>query len=203
MKRIAIWIILLIPLNSLAFKIDSTLISAFFAPAYITVSLGFNYKPNDKFQLFLSPVSGKMTFVLNDDLANKGSFGVKKAIVDTLGNIITPGKHFLGIVGVNIVTSYNAEVMKNIKLNSALSLHNNYLDFNLKNRWNIDVDFDTRMVFSINTVFATVLYLHLKYDHNTMFPNYENIDGIETEVSQSPKLQVNESFGLGVTYQIK
>jgi hypothetical protein len=189
--------------NGYKYPNDSTLISAFFAPAYITVSLGFNYKPNDKFQLFLSPVSGKMTFVLNDDLANKGSFGVKKAIVDTLGNIITPGKHFLGIVGVNIVTSYNAEVMKNIKLNSALSLHNNYLDFNLKNRWNIDVDFDTRMVFSINTVFATVLYLHLKYDHNTMFPNYENIDGIETEVSQSPKLQVNESFGLGVTYQIK
>ena len=189
--------------NGYKYPDDSTLISAFFAPAYVTISLGFNYKPNDEFQIFLSPISGKMTFVLNDELANKGSFGVKKAIVDTLGNIITPGKHFIGKVGVNLVTSYNAEIMKNIKLNSALSLHNNYFDFNSNDRWIIDVDFDSRMVFSINNIFATVLYLHLKYDHSTMFPNYENINGVETEVSQSPRLQINESFGLGVTYQIK
>jgi len=189
--------------NGYKYPDDSTLISGFFAPAYITISLGFNYKPNDKFQIFLSPVSGKMTFVLVDKLANKGAFGVKKATVDTAGNILTPGKHFLGEVGVNLVTSYNADLMKNIKLNSALSLHNNYLDFNSNNRWNVDVDLDTRVVFSINNVFATIMYVHLKYDHNTTFPNYETIDGVETEVSQSPRLQVNESFGLGVTYQIK
>ncbi len=182
---------------------DSTLISAFFAPAYITVSFGFNYRPSNKFQIFLSPLSGKMTFVINNDLANKGAFGVKKAVVDTAGNIITPGRHFLGEIGVNIVTSYNAEIMENIVLSSALTLHNNYLDFDVRNRWNIDVDFDTKMVFSINNIFATVLYLHLKYDHNTTFPNYETVDGVEVEVSRSPRLQINESFGLGVTYQIK
>ncbi len=182
---------------------DSTLISAFFAPAYITISLGFNYRPNEKFQIFLSPVSGKMTFVMNQELANKGSFGVQKATIDTAGNIITPGKHFLGEMGINIVTSYRADIMKNIKLNTALSFHNNYLDFNSGNRWNIDVDFDTRVVFSINNVFATILYLHLKYDHNTTFPNYETVDGEEVLVSHSPRLQINESFGLGITYQIK
>jgi len=182
---------------------DTTLISGFFAPAYITVSFGLNYKPNDKFQMFLSPISGKMTFVINDELANKGSYGVKKAIVDSLGNIIQPGEHFLGEVGLSVVSSYNAEVMKNIKLNTALTLHNNYLDLNKDNRWNVDVDFDTRIVFSINHIFATILYLHLKYDHNTMFPNYKDIAGVEVEISQSPRLQINESFGLGVTYQIK
>lgn len=188
--------------NGYKYPDDSTLISTFFAPAYLIISVGFNYSPNDKFQLFWSPVSGKVTFVMNDALANRGSYGVKKAVVDSLGNIIAPGKHFLGEVGFNLVTSYKAELMKNIKLNTALTFHNNYLDFDIANRWNIDVDFDTRVVFSINHTFATILYVHLKYDHNAKFPNYETVGGEEVQVSESPKLQINESFGLGVTYQI-
>ena len=188
--------------NGYKYPDDSTLISTFFAPAYLTISLGFNYKGNSKFQIFLSPVSGKMTFVLNDFLANKGSYGVKGAVYDSSGNIITPGKHLLAEVGISIVTSYKATIMENINLNTGLTLHNNYLDFDTKNRWNIDVDFDSRLVFKINDLFATVLYVHLKYDHNAKFPNYETINGVEVVVSESPKLQINESIGLGITYQI-
>ncbi len=189
--------------NGYKYPDDSTLISTFFAPAYLTISLGFRYKPSNEFQLFMSPISGKMTFVCNDDLANRGLYGVKAAKIDTLGNIVVPGEHFLGEVGLNIFTSYKADLMKNIKLNSALTLHNNYLDFDIQNRWNIDVDFDTRIIFSINKIFATVLYMHLKYDHNAKFPNYDIVGGEEVMVSESPKLQINESFGLGVKYHIK
>ncbi len=181
---------------------DSTLISSFFAPAYLTISFGFKFTPNDEFHLFMSPVSGKMTFVVNDDIANRGLYGVKKAVLDSVGNVIIPGEHFLGEVGINLFTIYKAEIMKNINLNSALTLHNNYLDFDIRNRWNIDVDFDTRIVFSINNIFATILYMHIKYDHNAKFPNYSIIDGEKVQVSESPKIQINESFGLGVTYQI-
>lgn len=182
---------------------DSTLISTFFAPAYLTISLGFNYKPNKEFQLFLSPLSGKMTFVKNEKLANIGAYGVKKAVVDTAGNVIVPGKQFLGEVGLNLLTTYKTEIMDNIKLNTALTLHNNYLDLDVSNRWNIDVDFDTRVIFSVNKLFSTILYMQLKYDHNALLPNYETIDGKKVEVSSSPKLQFKESFGLSVTYQIK
>ncbi len=188
--------------NGYKYPDDSTLISTFFAPAYLNIALGFNYKEGDKFQLFLSPVSGKITFVLDDYLADKGAYGVKAAVVDTAGNIITPGKHFLGEVGVSLFTSYKAELMKNINLSTALTLHNNYMDFDPHNRWNIDMDFDTRVVFKINEIFATVVFLHLKYDHNARFPNYETIDGEEVVVSESPKLQMNESIGLGLRYQI-
>ena len=181
---------------------DSTLISSFFAPAYLTVSLGFNYKPNEDFQLFMSPLSGKMTFVKNTELANKGAFGVKKAEVDSAGNIIVPGKQFLGEVGINLLTTYKADLMENIKLNTAITLHNNYLDLDINNRWNIDVDVDTRVIFSVNKLFSTILYMHVKYDHNSLSPNYEIVDGDKVEVSSSPKLQIKESFGLGVSYQI-
>ncbi len=189
--------------NGYKYPDDSTLISTFFAPAYLTISFGFNYKPNDEFQLFMSPISGKMTFVVSDELANKGLYGVKKAVLDSSGNVLVPGNHFLGEVGLNLFTTYKAEIMKNVKLNTALTLHNNYMDFDINNRWNIDVDLDTRVIFSINKIFATVLYMHLKYDHNAKFPNYEIIEGVKSKVSESPKLQINESFGLGVKYQIK
>ncbi len=181
---------------------DSTLISSFFAPAYLTISFGFNYKPDKTFQLFLSPLSGKMTFVKNQRLANIGAYGVKKAVLDTAGNVIVPGKHFLGEVGLNLLTTYKTKIMDNIKLNTALTLHNNYLDLDVSNRWNIDVDFDTRVIFSVNKLFSTILYMQLKYDHNALLPNYEMVDGEEVEVSSSPKLQFKESFGLSVTYQI-
>jgi len=52
-------------------------ISRFFAPAYMNLALGFDFKPNADFSLILSPVSTKFTLVLDDFLASTGSFGVE------------------------------------------------------------------------------------------------------------------------------
>ncbi len=186
-----------------AYPDDSTLISTFMAPAYLTVSLGMNYKPIKDFQLFLSPISGKMTFVLNDELANKGAFGVRKAELDSLGNVIVPGKKLFSQLGLNLLTSYKAKLMKNIDVKTALNLYNNYLDTDHANRWNIDLDWDTRVVFTINKIFSTILYFHMKYDHNAKIPVYAIEDGEKVKVSESPKLQLKESFGLSVTYRIE
>ncbi len=51
-------------------------ISAPFAPAYILGSLGMNYKPFKGFDIFISPATGKMTIVADDDLSAAGAFGV-------------------------------------------------------------------------------------------------------------------------------
>ncbi len=64
------------------------------------------------------------------------------------------------------------------------------------------MDWDTRIVFTINKVFSSVFYLHLKYDHNTNIPTYEIVDGDKVIVSDSPKLQLKESFGLSLKYKI-
>lgn len=44
-------------------------ISALFAPAYLNFALGADYKPSDRFSLFLSPLGSKFTFVADDVLA--------------------------------------------------------------------------------------------------------------------------------------
>ena len=181
---------------------DSIIISAFMAPGYLNISAGFNFKPNSSFQLFMSPLSGKLTFVLDQGLANKGALGVKAAVLDTSGAIIHKGENLLSELGISILTSYKHKIMKNIDLRTVLILYNNYTDPNANNRWNIDVDWDTRIVFTINKVFSSVLFVHLKSDHNTTFPEYEMIEGKQVIVSQSPKLQLKESFGLSFTYKI-
>lgn len=188
--------------NGYKYPNDSSLISAFMAPGYFNISTGFNYKPNNKFQIYLSPVAGKLTFVLNQELANKGAYGVKKAINDSVGNVLVDGENMLSEMGLKILTSYKHKIMKNIDLRTTLNLYNNYTDPVKSNRWNIDLDWDTRIIFTINKVFSSVFYLHLKYDHNTNIPTYETIEGEKIMVSNSPKLQLKESFGLSFSYKI-
>ncbi len=188
--------------NGYKYPDDSTLISTFMAPAYLTTSFGFNFKPVKEFQIFLSPVAGKLTIVMNQKLADKGAYGVTRAVVDSLGNIIAHGKNYQGKLGMNIVTSYKGKISKNIDLNTALNLYNNYIDPDPGNRWNIDVDWDNRLIFKFNNYFATILYFHVKYDDDAVIPQYEIIDGNKVKVSEGPKVQLKESLGLSFTYKI-
>jgi hypothetical protein len=182
---------------------DSTLISSFLAPGYLTLSIGINYNPSKEFQLFVSPVSGKFIFVENQELANKGSFGVTKAVTDSAGNILIPGKNAKGELGLNLVTSWKHSIMKNINLNTTLNLHNNYIDPKKYNRWNIDIDWDNRFIFTINKLFSTVLYFHLKYDDESKTTKYGiNDEGEKIIISSKPMVQIKESLGLSITLKI-
>lgn len=67
-------------------------ISDFLAPAYLSLALGLDYKPSDWLSVFLSPATGRATFVNNQMLANDGQFGVTAAVRDANGAIIEPGK---------------------------------------------------------------------------------------------------------------
>ena len=65
--------------NGYKYPNDSTVISTFFAPAYLTLSAGYTYNTkNEHFQVFMAPLAGKITFVLNQELADQGAFGVMK-----------------------------------------------------------------------------------------------------------------------------
>ncbi len=188
--------------NGYKYPNDSTLISTFFAPGVVNASIGYRYKKSEVFELFLSPASGKFTFVLNQELADKGAFGVRPAILDTNGLVIVPGKNLFGEFGFNVLANFAKEVSKNIELSSTLNLYNNYLDDNLSNRWNIDVDWETTINFTINKRVQTVLFMQLKYDHNVKLPVYDMVDGEKVQVGEGPRLQFKESLGIGITYNL-
>ena len=52
------------------------LLSNFFAPAYVLLSLGLNYKPADGLSIFVSPITSRWTIVSDDSLSAKGAYGV-------------------------------------------------------------------------------------------------------------------------------
>ena len=66
---------------------DSTVISRFFAPAYLTVAPGILYKPVEYFSILMTPVTMRGIFVMDQDLADLGAFGVDKADTLTDGSI--------------------------------------------------------------------------------------------------------------------
>lgn len=186
--------------NGYKYPNDSTVISTFFAPAYITLSAGYTYKTkNERFQVFLSPLAGKVTFVMNQDLADQGAFGVKKGYYNNEG-IWVPGENIMAALGVNAIINYKQPIGKNITYVTVFNTFYNYTEKREDNQVRIDVNWENTVNFIISKHLTTTLFLHLKYDHNTTFPVYETIEGVETIVDNKPKLQIKESAGIAFVH---
>ena len=179
---------------------DSTVISSFFAPAYLTLSAGYSYKTrNDRFQVLFSPVAGKVTFVMNQELADQGAFGVKKGYYGQDGHWI-PGENIAPAIGVNIIINYKQPIGKSIHYATVLNTFYNYMERRDDGRLRLDVNWENTVNFVITKYLSTIVFVHLKYDHNTTFPVYEEIEGVQTVVDNVPKLQLKESVGIAFVH---
>ena len=187
--------------NGYKYPNDSTVISSFFAPAYLTVSAGYSYKTKDeRFQIYMSPLAGKVTFVMNQDLADAGSFGVKKGYYDQEGTWI-PGEHIAPAIGVNVIINYKQPIGQNVTYTTMLNTFYNYIERRDDDRTPIDINWENTIDFNITKYIRTILFVHLKYDHNTTFPVYEDIEGVQTVVDNVPKLQFKESLGIAFVHK--
>ena len=187
--------------NGYKYPNDSTVISTFFAPAYLTLSIGCSYKTKDeRFQIYMSPVAGKVTFVMNQELADKGAFGVKKGYYDQ-DSIWIPGEHIAPAIGVNVIINYKRSIGKNITYTTLLNTFYNYIERHDDDRLPIDVNWENTLNFMITKYISTILFVHLKYDHNTTFPVYDDIEGVQTVVDNVPKLQFKESLGIAFIHK--
>lgn len=181
---------------------DSVMVSKFFAPAYLIISVGLDYKPTDKYSIYLSPATGRFIFVLDEGLADLGSYGVEPAIKDSLGNIITHGKRLKPEFGAYLTAKAELNLMENITLASKLDLFNNYTDKDPGNRKNIDVNWETNIVMKINEYIAASIYMNLIYDQNIAIPLYETVNGVKTKVGEGPRTQIKEALGIGFSYKL-
>jgi len=175
-------------------KDDKKLISDFMAPAYLFLGVGTIYSHHsEKFTVYLSPLTLKSTFVLNQELANLGSFGVTPAVVDDEGNIIKEGKKTRKELGILIASIFEKEIFKNISFRNVMNFYTDYVnDFG-----NIDVDWEFAFNFRVNDYIHAVLGSHLKYDDDIKIT--EVIDGDEVQVSGA-KIQWKQNLGIGVVY---
>ena len=160
---------------------DTVSISGFMAPAYLNISLGMDYKPNKYFSLFISPLTGKMTFVLNEHLSDAGAFGVD------------PGSSFRPEFGGYLKMALKYDIMKNVSLQTKLDLFSNYLD----NPENIDVAWDVLLAMKINEYLTATLTTNLIYDDDILIA----VEQDDSSVRMQPAIQFKEMFGLGLSYK--
>lgn len=180
---------------------DSVRISSFFAPAYLTVSAGYTFKTKkDVFQAYVSPLAGKVTFVMAQELADQGKYGVKPGYYDADSTYIH-GENIAPALGANIIINFKHDIGKNISYATLLNCFYNYSEKRDDGRVKIDVNWENTINFVINKSISAVLFVHLKYDHNTTFPVYETIEGVETVVDNVPKLQFKESLGIALVHK--
>lgn len=179
---------------------DSTVISDFMAPAYLSLALGIDYKPTDWFSLFLSPATGRATFVKNQTLANAGQFGVTAAVLDASGNVVTPGENLRMEFGSYLRARIQKDIDKNLSLVSNLQLFTNYTDPIKEQRANTDVNWETILMMKANKWLTVSLFTNLVYDHDIKIPVKRIVDGVEVE-GTGPRTQFKEVLGVGISFK--
>jgi hypothetical protein len=153
-------------------------ISTFFAPAYLTLATGFDYQPIENFSLFFTPVSGKFTFVTDEELSAAGAFGVE------------PGKKARAEMGAIVKSEFKTPVVKNVDLATSLTLFSNYFN----NPQNIDVNWDIALNMKINDFLSANLLTNLIYDHDILIP-------IDDDGNTGRRVQLKQLFGVGLSYK--
>ena len=175
--------------------IDSTLISDFLAPAYLNISIGMSHSGiNSGLNFQLMPLSGKITYVNNQDLANIGAFGVSPAEYNTQGELIQFGNRIRSEFGGSMRLHYKNEIWTNVSLDTKATLFSNYKD----KVSSIDVDWQLLVLMKINKYLTANVNSHLIYDEDVDIPLDLDNDG-EFE-SSGPRVQFKELFGLGLSY---
>jgi len=167
---------------------DSVKISNFFAPAYLLVALGLDYKPSPYFSAFLSPVTSRTTFVNDKVLSDQGAFGVDTGKMSK--------EEFGGYLRVIYSKNdFKSDFLKNISFTTKLDLFSNYLD----KPQNVDVNWEVLIVMKVNKIISVNFNTILVYDDNTRVPVDRNNDGIAE--STGVRTQFKEIFGAGLSFK--
>ena len=128
--------------------ITKELLSDFLAPGYLLISLGLDFKPVKGLSIFVSPITSRWTFVTNDSLSAKGSYGV------------TPGKKVKNEIGAFASITYLNDFNKTISYTGRLDLFSNYGH----DPQNVDVLMNNMFAAKLSKLLTASLSLNLIYD---------------------------------------
>ncbi|WP_037317993.1 DUF3078 domain-containing protein [Salegentibacter sp. Hel_I_6] len=182
--------------NGYRYPDTDTPISKIMAPGYLFLGIGSEYSdPVEDLTVYISPVTQKSTFVLDQRLANEGMFGVTAAVRDSLGNVIEKGENVRTEFGFLVSTDFSKEVFENVEVDNQLSLYSDYL-----NKFgNIDVEWQLNVNLKVNDFIKANVGSHIIYDDDVKFKEDTNGDGqLETT---GPRLQLKQMLGVGLVYE--
>ena len=159
---------------------NSNFTSSLLSPAYIILSAGLDFKPNNTFSVFFSPLTSRTTLVLNNKLSNLGSYGVPV------------GKKINRETGLFVTVNYNNTIAPNITYRGRADFFSNYYE----KPENINLYMTNMFTFKINKYFSATYSLDLMYDDKIK---------IFGPLKKSPGLQLKSIIGIGYlkTLQVK
>ena len=155
----------------------SQYISKFFAPAYSNISAGMQYRPNNNYMVYFSPVAGKLTFVEDDYLSSIGAFGVDQ------------GDKFKAEFGAYLKARAEKTLMENVNIISTIDFFTAYD----KTFGNVDINWDLMISMKINRFLSATINTTLKYD--------DDVRSVDDDGNpRGPRVQFKEMLGIGVAY---
>ncbi len=171
-------------------------ISRFMAPGYLFVGGGISYIPEGKkFNLYLSPLTQKATFVLDQELANDGAFGVQKAVRDSTGAILKEGENRFIELGISVTNEWETPIWENVSLDHRISLYTDYL----RSFGNIDIDWELNFMFTVNDFIKANFGTQIIYDDDIRFNQVIADDGSVVS-SGVPRIQFRQLLAIGLSY---
>lgn len=165
---------------------ETAALSKFFAPGFVTLALGTDYKPNDKLSIFISPLAYKGNIVTDDAIAKTGAYG---------NEVRTPSDydkafHQMGAMARGVYT--NKFFKEKFVFKSNLALFSNYM----KEPQNIDVDWTNEFGYTIVKGLQLALFTNIWYDHDVQVytSDYSQVGGLKLGPDGKPALSRNTSF---------
>jgi Protein of unknown function (DUF3078) len=131
-----------------------TRISDLFAPAYLTIAPGFDWKPTSYFSVLISPVSARWIIVTNGPYELQQNLGGKPYNVD-------PAKGSRFEAGSFASASFNKEIYKNVRYISRLDLYSNFLE---QSPEKVDVFWTNAIALKVGRFIQVTYALDLIYD---------------------------------------
>lgn len=124
------------------------IVANFLSPAYFTLSVGFDYKPNSNMSLYFSPIAGKWTIVRDTANVNPTRYGIEK------------GKKSKSAAGAKIDFNNKHKLFDFISLDHRLVVFASYYDEP------VTVDWRLGLGFNINYFMKTSINMNAIYDRN-------------------------------------
>lgn len=131
---------------------QATKISNLLTPGKFLLALGFDYKPNDNFSVFISPLASRWLFKADKDFAGVAVFGVPA------------GKKSYNEIGAYLSARYRKALSSWATYSARLDLLSNYK----RNPQNIDVLLNNLLVMKYNSWLGTSISVDLLYDDDIL-----------------------------------
>jgi len=173
--------------NLYNFSSDNTKVlkSNFLSPGYLTLSLGFDYKPSSKLSLLISPIAGKLVVIRDSGKIDPTRYGIeagKRSKLEAGARIEITNKWtklFNNIMDID----------NNASIFYSYESKNHYLNYNTENQKKKNCPFvlswKTTFNFKINYFMSSKIYTEFAYNEDN-----------------SKKLQFKENFTIGLSFRL-